>query len=312
MSLINKTVLITGGYGFLGRAVYNKLKNKCLHVHRFSLDECDLTKEEQVNALFERINPDIVVHCASLLGSIQFMSDYCGEIFYKNTLMNLYITEYSRKFEVEKLISIGSASVYSPEASIPYREEELWLGEPEETIKGYAFTKKIQVIQQQMYKKQYDFRSVHLILANLYGPNYNFSAKNLHVIPAMIKKIYHAKVNNIKEVTFWGSGNQTREFLYEDDAATAVLLSIDSLNTVNPINIGSSEEVSLKYIASQIANSLNYDGAIKWDITKPEGSKRRKLCLENSSKNWAYKAETKFVDGLKKTIATFLEGVSDE
>lgn len=308
MNLKDKRVLITGGYGFLGKAVFSLLSKHYKEVVRFTLEECDLSREEEVKALFEKHRPDIVIHCASVLGGLDYVKNNCGEIYYLNSLINLYVTEYCRRYQVEKLVSVGSASVYAPDCSIPYREEDIWDGQPEESIRGYAFTKKSQIIHQEMYKKQYRLDSVHLILANLYGPGYDFSVPHPHVIPSMIKKIHRARQMGEPQVTFWGSGNQSREFLYEEDAARAILNSIENLHTTEPVNVGSEEEIPLKELSSQIQEILGYEGEILWDLEKPEGSTRRKLSLNKGENLWNYKAEMPFEKGLKETVKGFLSG----
>ena len=301
--MIQRQVLITGGKGFLGGWVNKELKKRSLFKKIISIDkdDFDLTDENDVKSLFKIYNPEVVIHCAGILGGIEYMSEYPGEIFYKNIKMNILLMEYARINNVNKYIQIGSSSEYPETISSPYKESNLWDGLPEMIIRPYAMAKKIHLIQQEAYFKQWRFNSVHLILSNLYGPGDHFSEDRSHVIPSMIKKILSAKESGKKEVVFWGDGNQKREFLFIQDAAEAIIRAIE-VNSTQPLNIGSDEEVTIKNLSKMIKTIIDYKGAILWDKEKPSGQKRRKLNTLNSENSIGFRAKVNLVDGLKETI----------
>ena len=304
--MIQKQVLITGGKGFLGSWVNKELRKRSFFNKIISIDkdDFDLTDENDVKLLFKRYNPELVIHCAGILGGIEYMSEYPGEIFYKNIKMNILLMEYARINNVKKYIQIGSSSEYPESINLPYKESHLWNGLPEMIIRTYAMAKKIQVIQQEAYFRQYGFNSVHLILSNLYGPGDYFSKDRSHVIPSMIRKILSAKESGKKEVVFWGDGNQKREFLFIQDAAEAIIRAIE-YNSIQPLNIGSDEEVTIKNLSKMIKSIIDYKGVIQWDTEKPSGQKGRKLNTLNSMNSIGFKANVNLFDGLKKTIAWY-------
>ncbi len=300
-------ILVTGGHGFLGKAVCKRLSEDGYnHVIAIGSEHYNLTKEDAVKKLFDEKGPfDIVIHLAAALGGIGLIKEHPGKIYYENMIMNLLMQEKSRISNVSKFISIGSSRAYTEGIALPFKEEDLWKGYPEKTMAPYSLPKLSMLAQSQFYKLQYEFNAIHLIFPNLYGPGYNIKSENPHVIPSLIKKFIRAKKDQEKEVIMWGSGNATREFLYVDDAAEAIILALKKYNESEPLNIGFGEDITIKSLAEKIASILGYKGEIKWDKTKPEGQLKNVLDISRAKKTIGFSAKTSLDEGLNKTISWF-------
>lgn len=297
-----KKVLLTGGFGFLGNVVFNKLKEKkCNKIIRFHSNNYDLTKEEEVVNLFkDNKDIDIIIHLAADVGGIEYNRKNPGSIFYNNVIMNVLLQNYAYKNDVQKFIGIGSVCSYPKYTDIPFKENNLWNGYPEETNAPYGLSKKVMLEQSKTYRNQYGFNAIHLLMINLYGPGDNFDLENSHVIPALIRKFIEAKEKD--NVVVWGDGSPTREFLYVDDAANGVLLAAEMYNNSDPINLGSGMEISIKELTKKIANYVNFEGEIIWDKSKPNGQPRRCLDVTKAKNEFEFKAKISFEEGLMNTI----------
>jgi GDP-L-fucose synthase len=303
----NKRVLLTGGYGFLGEVVYNKLTNKCDEVIRFHSNEYDLTKEIEVKKLFnDKKNIDVVIHLAADVGGIEYNRKYPGSILYNNLMMNTLLQHYSYVNNVKKFVGVGSVCAYPKFTEIPFKEENLWDGYPEETNASYGISKKVMLEQSKSYKDQYNFNSIHLLMINLYGPNDDFDLENSHVIPALIRKFTEAKIKNKEQVIAWGDGSPTREFMYVEDAARGILLAAEKYDESEPVNLGSGMEISIKELTNLIKDLVKFEGEIIWDKSKPNGQPRRCLDVSKSKKEFGFEAEVNFKEGLRKTIDWYL------
>lgn len=299
----DKKVLITGGNGFLGSHLVEYLKKQGLPVENLTVPNSkqnDLRKQSVAKKLTKNI--DIVIHLAANVGGIGYNREKPGELFYDNVLLGIHMIEESRKNQVKKFVSIGTVCAYPKFTPIPFREEDLWNGYPEETNAPYGIAKKMLLVQGQSYRQQYGFNVIYLLPVNLYGPRDKFDPGQSHVIPALIKKFYDAKVNNEKEVVVWGTGNATREFLFVEDAVRAIALAAQKYEKGDPVNLGASFEISIKKLADLISRLVGYKGKIVFDPTKPDGQPRRKLDTSRAEKEFGFKSKINFEEGLKKTI----------
>lgn len=296
-----KKVVVTGGAGFLGSHVIEKLKSRGVTdivVPRSS--EYDLRLQADCSRLVQ--NADIVIHLAANVGGIGYNRDYPGTLFYDNLLMGVHMMEESRKAGVSKFVAIGTICAYPKFAPIPFKEDSLWDGYPEETNAPYGLAKKMMLVQSTAYRSQYNFNSIFLLPVNLYGPGDNFSVESSHVIPALIKKFVEAKRNNLPNVTVWGTGRATREFCYVGDAAEGIVLATEKYDESEPVNIGAGFEISIKDLVEKIKNIVGYSGEIVWDTSKPDGQPRRMLDVSRAKKKFGYSSTTDFDAGLKETI----------
>lgn len=300
---MKKTIMVTGGSGFLGSHVVEKLnKTEKYIVYVPRSDKYDLTQRSCVNELFSVVKPDIVVHLAAKVGGIGANRDNPGSFFYDNIMMGLNLVDAS-KYMVKKFIHIGTVCSYPKYCEVPFKETSLWNGFPEETNAPYGIAKKAIITMLEGYKKQYDLSSMVLMPVNLYGPRDNFNENSSHVIPALIKKIYDAKNRGDNEIVCWGTGKASREFLYVDDAADAIVRAIESdIDDQMPINLGGSGEITIERLVRIISEHMCYTGKIVWDDTKPDGQPRR--CLDNTrcQNILGWKAKTDFVAGIRETI----------
>ena len=302
----NKKVLITGGHGFVGRYVVQKLYERHLikdQMVLFHKSEFDLRREEDVKRLF-KINKDIniVMHLAGDVGGIGYNREFPGSVFYNNIMMNTLAMEYSRLNGVKRFVDIGSVCSYPEFAYVPFKEEELWDGYPEETNASYGLAKKMMLVQGQAYRQQFRFNAVHLLMVNLYGPGDNFDLENSHVIAGLIRKFVDAKRENREKVVVWGTGKASREFLYVDDAVEAIVLATEKYNKPYPVNIGMGSEITIKDLVKRIVELTEFDGRVVWDSSKPDGQLRRMLDVSRAEKEFGFKAKTPLEEGLKKTI----------
>lgn len=297
----NKRVLITGGGGFLGSHLIDQLKvlkPKKIVVPRSK--EIDLRDKENCKKIVKNI--DIVIHLAANVGGIGYNQEFPGTLFYDNLMMGANLMEESRKAGVKKFVALGTICAYPKITPVPFKEENLWDGYPEETNAPYGLAKKMLLVQSQAYRQQYNFNSIFLLPVNLYGPRDNFNPKSSHVIPALIRKFVEAKLKDSPEVIVWGTGKPTREFLYVEDAARAILLATENYDGGDPINIGSSFEISIKELAQTIKKVVGYKGKVIFDKTKPDGQPRRKLDVSLAKKMFGFESAVKFEEGLLKTV----------
>lgn len=302
----NKSVCVTGGSGFLGSFVVEQLQKigaKNINVPRKR--DYNLVELEAVKQLLSDKQPDMVIHLAASVGGIGANLLHQAEFFYENLLMGVQLLHESWKHDVKKFVAIGTVCAYPKFAPIPFKEEDLWNGYPEETNAPYGLAKKMMLVQSQIYRSQYNFNSVFLLPVNLYGPRDNFDLETSHVIPALIRKCVEARENNVPYITAWGDGSPTREFLYVEDAAEGIILAAEQLNSSEPVNLGSHYEISIQELVETIAELTNYAGDILWDTSKPNGQPRRKLDVTKAKNLFGFEAKTTFREGLKTTIEWF-------
>jgi len=303
-----RRVTITGGGGFLGSFVVAKLQeNGCQNVCAARSKDYDLREPENVLRLYKDSRPDIVVHLAATVGGIGANRKHPGRFFYDTAIMGIQMMEYARRFNVEKFVSIGTVCSYPKFTPTPFHEENLWEGYPEETNAPYGLAKKMMLVQMQAYREEYNFPGIYLIPVNLYGPRDNFDLESSHVIPALISKFVQAQASGSPAVSVWGSGNATREFLYVEDAAEAIVLAAEKYGKAEPVNLGSGQEISIYKLAYLIKELTGYEGAVEWDSSKPDGQPRRSLDISRAQKEFGWHAKTDFRQGLQKTIQWYLE-----
>jgi len=308
----DKRVIVTGGSGFLGSYVVKKIRLRgCRELFVPRAKNYDLTREKNVIKLYQDYPANIVIHLAAVVGGIGANQKNPGRFFYDNLIMGTMLMEYARQYKVDKLVAIGTICSYPKFTPIPFKEENLWDGYPEETNAPYGLAKKMMLVQSNAYRMQYDFNSIYLLPLNLYGPNDNFHPGSSHVIPALIKKFVEAVEEKKQEVVCWGTGRPTRGFLYVEDAAEGIMLATEKYNKSEPVNLGSDLEISIKDLAELIGKLTGFKGRIKWDIDKPDGQPRRKLDTNRAEMEFGFKAKMDFVEGLKRTIEWYKKNGSD-
>jgi len=299
----DKRVIVTGGAGFLGYYVVEKLKERgCKNIFVPLVEDYDLTKEKNVIRLNQDYPADIVIHLAAVVGGIGANRENPGKFYYDNLVMGAMLMEYARQFKVDKFVAIGTICAYPKFTPVPFKEEDLWNGYPEETNAPYGLAKKMMLVQSQSYRAQYGFNSIFLLPLNLYGPRDNYNPKSSHVIPALIKKFMEAKDRSEDEVVCWGTGKPTRGFLYVEDAAEGILLATEKYNKSNPVNLGTELEISIKDLAELIGKLVGFKGKIKWDSSNPDGQPRRRLETSRAEREFGFKSKMEFMEGLKRTI----------
>ena len=306
--ITNKKILVTGGSGFLGTKVIRSLvSHGALTENIFAPThaEVDLLNYEDCQKAVK--GQDIVIHMAAVVGGIGANREHPGKFFYENALMGIQLIEAARLAGVKKFVTIGTICAYPKFTPVPFKEEDLWSGYPEETNAPYGLAKKMLLVQSQAYRAEYGFNGIYLLPTNLYGPGDNFDPLSSHVIPALIKKVYEAKRSVAPFIEAWGTGIPTREFLYVDDAAEAIVLATEKFDGAEPVNLGSGVEISIKALTELICELMEYDGEIKWDATKPDGQPRRQLDPSRAEKEFGFKAQVQFREGLKKTIDWYIE-----
>jgi GDP-L-fucose synthase len=308
LDLHRHRVAVTGGAGFLGSHLVAALKSRgCREIVVPRRAEYDLTREEAVIRFYADHRPDIVIHLAAAVGGIGANRENPGRFFYDNLMMGALTMEHARRTGVAKYVAIGTICCYPKFTPVPFREEELWNGYPEETNAPYGLAKKMLSVQSQAYRDQYGFNSIFLLPVNLYGPGDNFDPASSHVIPALVRKFVEAKERGERQVVVWGDGTATREFLYVTDAADAVLRATERYDGAAPVNIGAGFEISIKDLASKIAALTGFTGGLTWDTTKPNGQPRRCLDVSRAEKLFGFRATTSFDAGLKTTVEWYLQ-----
>ncbi len=298
-----RSVCVTGGAGFLGTYVVERLaKLGARNIFIPKIEDYDIVQKEDVLRVLSDANPDIIIHLAANVGGIGANRVRPAEFFYDNLMMGAQLIHESWKAGIEKIVTIGTVCAYPKFTPVPFREESLWDGYPEETNAPYGLAKKMMLVQSQAYREQYGYNSIFLIPVNLYGPGDNFNLESSHVIPALIRKCIEAQENQEASVVVWGDGSPTREFLYVEDAAEGILLAAQHYNMSNPVNLGSGREISVIDLAERIAELTGFTGELRWDTTKPNGQPRRALNTDKAKELFNFQARTPFQEGLKKTV----------
>ncbi|MBT9151380.1 MAG: GDP-L-fucose synthase [candidate division WS2 bacterium] len=299
----DKKVLVTGGAGFLGSFIVEKLKEEGVSEKNLRIPrsrDTDLRRWENCVEVVKDV--DIIIHLAAKVGGIGYNQKYPATLFYDNAIMGIQMMEAARKEGVEKFVAVGTICAYPKFTPVPFKEEDLWSGYPEETNAPYGLAKKMMLVQSQAYRQQYGFNSIYLLPVNLYGPGDNFDPESSHVIPALIKKIFDAKESGKDYITVWGTGEATREFLYVEDAAEGIILATEKYNKPDPVNLGSGFEISIKELVELIAELAGFDGEIRWDTSKPDGQPKRCLDVSRAKEEFGFEAKVDFREGIRKTI----------
>jgi GDP-L-fucose synthase len=304
----SKRVVVTGGNGFLGSFVAEKLRRRrCAQLFLPRSAEYDLRMERDVARLFEDKRPDIFIHLAAVVGGIGANREHPGRFFYDNAIMGIHTIEQARRCGIEKFVCVGTVCSYPKFTPVPFREEALWDGYPEETNAPYGLAKKMLLVQLQSYRQEYRTNGIYLLPVNLYGPRDNFDLDSSHVIPALIRKCIEARQAGSPRILLWGTGTPTREFLYVEDAAEAIVLAAERYDGPDPVNLGSGNEISIRELVGLVAELVGYRGAIEWDHSMPDGQPRRCLDTSRALREFGWRAEVPFRTGLQRTIAWFLE-----
>jgi GDP-L-fucose synthase len=302
----DKRVVVTGGAGFLGSFVVDKLRERgCRDVYVPRSADYDLRDRDSIVRLYEEAKPHVVLHLAAVVGGIGANRANPGRFFYDNAIMGIQLMEYARRADVEKFVALGTICAYPKYAPTPFHEDDLWDGYPEETNAPYGLAKKMMLVQAQAYRAQYGFNAIYLLPVNLYGPRDNFDYETSHVIPALIRKFAEAREAGHEEVVLWGDGTPTREFLYVEDAAEAVLMAAERYDGAEPVNLGTGEEITIGELARMIAAEVGYSGRVVWDAGKPNGQPRRQLDVTRAKKLFGFEAAHRLRDGIPKTVAWF-------
>jgi GDP-L-fucose synthase len=306
MDLRTRKIIVTGGAGFLGQHVVARFKQMgCDKIFVPRSAEFDLTQERDIRRLLNREKPEVVIHLAAVVGGIGANRLNPGTFFYKNLIMGTQLIECCRQAGVEKFLAVGTICSYPKFSPVPFKEEDFWLGYPEETNAPYGLAKKMLTVQLQAYRQQYGFNGINVLLVNLYGPGDNFDLESSHVIPALIRKCVEARERGQRVLTVWGTGQPTREFLYVDDAARALHLAAEHLDCADPVNVGSGQEIAIANLVQMIADQTGFRGEIHFDTTKPDGQPRRCLDVTQARELFAFEAETSLAEGLERTIAWY-------
>lgn len=305
--LNGKRVCVTGGAGFLGSFVVEKLKARGAEVFIPTIEKYDLTKLESIQQLLSDSKPDVIIHLAAQVGGIGANREHPAEFFYNNLMMGVQLIHEAWLHKIEKVVALGTICAYPKFTPIPFKEDDVWNGYPEETNAPYGLAKKMLLVQSQAYRQQYGYNSIFLMPVNLYGPRDNFNPESSHVIPALIRKCLEAKQAGHDSIEVWGDGSPTREFLYVEDAAEGICLASEKYNKSDPVNLGSGMEISIKDLVTLIAKLTGFEGKIIWDTSKPNGQPRRQLNVSRAEREFGFKAQVGFEEGLRKTIEWYIE-----
>ncbi len=306
-----KRVCVTGGAGFLGSFVQESLRKRgASEIFIPDYPQYDLVKQPDVLRLLDDARPDLIIHLAAHVGGIGANREHPAEFFYDNLMMGVQLMHEAWKKGVEKFVAIGTVCAYPKFTPVPFKEDDIWNGYPEETNAPYGLAKKMLLVQAQSYRQQYGYNAIYLLPVNLYGPRDNFNPASSHVIPAIIRKMIEAQEAGQKEVVLWGDGSPTREFIYAGDAAEGIVMAAEKYNGPDPVNIGSGYEISIKDLAELIARLTGFEGQLVWDAGKPNGQPRRGLDTSRAERYFGFKAQTGFEEGLAKTIAWYRENRS--
>ena len=303
--LKDKKIIVTGGAGFLGKHLVKKLIERGVPKENIFIpkfEEYDLREKQDIKRMFSDFKADIVIHLAGKVGGIDLNREKPGEFYYDNLMMGAQLIEQARLNNIEKFVAIGTVCSYPKFTPVPFKENNLWNGYPEETSAPYGLAKKMMLVQSQAYRQQYNFNSIFLLPVNFYGPGDNFDPSSSHVIPALIKKCVDAIKNKENKITVWGTGNPSREFLYIEDAAEGIVLATEKYNKSEPVNLGAGFEITIKDLAEKITKLTGFNGKIEWDSSKPDGQPRRMLDISKAKERFDFSAKTNFDEGLKKTI----------
>ena len=308
MDLVDKRIVVTGGTGFLGSHLIDRLEQaKCRNVFTPKSSEYDLTRIDAIDRLFTEHQPEVLIHLAAVVGGIGANRANPGRFFYENAIMGIQLIEAARRYGTEKTVVAGTICAYPKFTPVPFREEELWNGYPEETNAPYGLAKKMMLVQCQAYREQYGMNAIFLLPVNLYGPRDNFDLQSSHVIPALIRKCVEAVQAGREEIVLWGDGSPTREFLYVEDAAEGILLATEQYDKADPVNLGSGMEISIRDLATMIARMTGFTGRITWDTSQPNGQPRRCLEVSKAEREFGFRAATPFEVGLRKTIDWYID-----
>jgi len=303
----DRTVVVTGGAGFLGRVVCTKLAERgCRRIGVPRRAKFDLTTEAGVERMYDEFRPDVVLHLAAEVGGIGINREQPGRFFYANMAMGLHLVEHARRRNLDKFVHVGTVCAYPKFSPVPFKEDDLWNGYPEETNAPYGIAKKSIFVMLDAYKMQYGMKSVVVVPVNLYGPGDNFDPGSSHVVPALIRKCVEAKQTNQPKIVGWGTGEASREFLYVDDAAEGILAAAERIDEPTPINLGTGNEIKIKDLVELIARETGFGGRIEWDATKPDGQPRRCLDTTRAQQRLGWRAQVGFEDGIRRTVAWYL------
>jgi GDP-L-fucose synthase len=302
-----RRIVVTGGAGFLGSYVLRGLRERgCGSILVPKIEEYDLVQPNDIRQMYDDMRPDVVIHLAAVVGGIGANMAHPGEFFYKNLMMGVQLIEEGRLRGIEKFVALGTVCAYPKFTPVPFKEDDIWNGYPEETNAPYGLAKKMLLVQSQAYRQEYGFNSIFLLPVNLYGPGDNFDPASSHVIPALVRKCLEAVERGEKCIECWGTGSASREFLYAADAAEGILLATEKYNGAEPINIGAGFEIRIKDLVELIAKVTGFKGEIRWDASKPDGQPRRCLDTSRAKKLFGFEARTGFEDGLKATVEWYL------
>lgn len=310
MEICHKRIVVTGGAGFLGKHVVRILREReCKEIVVPRRSQYDLTREAALGRLYRDARPEVVIHLAAVVGGIGANQAKPGQFLYENLVMGAMLMEYARRVGVEKFVSVGTICAYPKYTPTPFKEEDFWKGYPEETNAPYGLAKKMLLVQGQAYRQQYSFNAIHLLPVNLYGPGDSFELETSHVIPAVIRKCLEAVKRGEPEIVCWGDGSPTREFLYVEDCAEAIVLATERYDGAEPVNIGAGFEISIKELVELIAELTGFRGRSVWDTTKPSGQPRRCVDSTRAEREFGFRARTPFREGLERTVSWYRKHV---
>ncbi len=304
--LAGKRILVTGGAGFLGTHVTRRLRAENADVFVTRSADFDLREKAGIERALDAARPEIIVHLAAVVGGIGANRENPGRFFYENAIMGIQLMESARCAGVEKFVAVATVCAYPKHTPVPFREDDLWLGYPEETNAPYGLAKKMLLVQGEAYRAQYGFNAISLLPVNLYGPGDNFDEASSHVIPALVRKFVDARERGDRVVTAWGSGDASREFLYADDAAAGIVLATEYYDSSEPVNIGAGREITIRELVQTIARLCGFTGTVRWDASKPDGQPRRMLDTSRARERFGFAARTDLEDGLRSTIEWYL------